>query len=199
LYRFIIQYSHSQSSRLQTRTSESQLGVRRRIHILAQVDARLAILPENVDVLGLEPLARASVGTAEREHLVARERRQVLLVPARVGDTGTVSRLVRVDVARPVFELEVLEDDGAVVDSRRAWVVLVDVGLRGLRQLYIHTVTEGNLHILGDTLTADPRLESAHRPSQHLLTAQAQITHRAPYKASIMVISSKWILVTLLN
>lgn len=114
---------------LQTRTSESQVGVRRRIHIFAQVDARLAVLSENIDVLGLEARTRPGVGAAEREHLVAREWRQILLVPTRVGDAGTVSRLVRVDVARPVFEFEVLENDRAVVDSCRARIVLVDVGL----------------------------------------------------------------------
>jgi hypothetical protein len=41
----------------------------------------------------------------------------------------TISGLVRVDIAGPVFKLEVLEDDTAVIDPCRAWVVLVDVSL----------------------------------------------------------------------
>lgn len=145
---------------LQPGTSESQVGVRRRIHILAQVDTLLSILPENVDILGLESLTRPSVGAAKGEHLVAREGRQVLLVPTRVGDTGAVSRLVRVDVARPVFQLEVLEDDRAVVDSSGAWVVLVDVGLgKGACQFVNHkmlSVTDlGNQGRVGHVVEPD--------------------------------------------
>ena len=45
-------------------------------------------------------------------------------------DTGTVTVLVRVNIALPVLEHKVFEDDRPVIDSPDTWVVLVHVGLQ---------------------------------------------------------------------
>jgi len=52
-----------------------------------------------------------------------------LLVPARVRDARAVATLERIDITDPVLEAKVFQDDGTVVDSVTARVVLVDISL----------------------------------------------------------------------
>jgi hypothetical protein len=62
-------------------------------------------------------------------------------------------------VKKRTFEGKVLEDDGTVIDSIPARVVLIDVGLGdgdGVGDVVQPDVVI--LDVLGDTLSADPRL-----------------------------------------
>lgn len=69
------------------------------------------------------------------------------------------------------FEGKVLEDDGTVIDSIPAWVVLIDVGLGdgdGVGDVVQPDIVV--FDVLGDTLSADPRLHP--RSVSHQLICQ---------------------------
>lgn len=97
---------------------------------------------------------------------------------------------IHLKMKKRTFEGKVLEDDGPVVDSIPAWVVLIDISLGdGDRVGDVVQPDIVVIDVLGDTLSADPRLKVGggqfagrrvqHRHSSYLEPSTIQgVDHR---------------------
>jgi hypothetical protein len=101
---------------------------------------------------------------------------------------------IHLKMEKRTLEGKVLEDDGTVVDPIPAWVVLIHVGLGdgdGVGDVVQSDIVV--FDVLGDTLSADPRLKVGGGQCAGVEAYSIDIAltlNLAPYKASIIVISS---------